>query len=62
MSNLVIDQAGARFLLFGEPLAPGLLVHAICLYLSFDAILDGALWRDALHRQNKSLSEKILLP
>ncbi|CAJ0857851.1 glutamate dehydrogenase [freshwater sediment metagenome] len=58
MSNLIIDQAGARFLLFGEPLAPSLLVDAVCLYLSFDAILDGALWRDALHRQSKCVSDK----
>jgi glutamate dehydrogenase len=56
--NRIVDQAGARFLLFGDPLAPNLILDAVALYLAFDAILDGARWREALRRVTTSVAEK----
>lgn len=46
--NRIINQAGARFLLFGDPLAPSLLTDAVGLYLAFDEILGGERWRGAV--------------
>jgi glutamate dehydrogenase len=46
--NKVIDQSGARFLLFDETAAPGVLVDAVGIYLTFDKILEGARWRRAI--------------
>jgi len=49
--NAVIDQAGVRFLLFGEGLTPALLSYAVKLYLSFDRIFEGDRWRAAFQSQ-----------
>ncbi|KAF2992816.1 NAD-glutamate dehydrogenase [Methylocystis sp. MJC1] len=46
--NKIVNQAGARFLLFGDPLAPTLLTDAVGLYLAFDQILGGERWRSAV--------------
>ncbi|WP_457798009.1 NAD-glutamate dehydrogenase domain-containing protein [Methylocystis sp. S23] len=46
--NRIVDQAGARFLLFGDPLAPDMLLDAVGLYLFFDLVLEGERWRKAV--------------
>ncbi|MGJ0506008.1 MAG: NAD-glutamate dehydrogenase domain-containing protein [Methylocystis sp.] len=56
--NRIVDQAGARFLLFGDPLTPDLLIRAVELYLAFDAILEGARWRQALRDLTRDPQEK----
>ncbi|BDV34071.1 NAD-glutamate dehydrogenase domain-containing protein [Methylocystis iwaonis] len=54
--NRIIDQAGARFLLFGDPLAPTLLTDAVGLYLAFDEILGGERWRSAVRSLDGRMS------
>lgn len=46
--NKIIDQAGVRFLLFGDPLAPNMLIDAVTAYLFFDEVLQGERWRGAI--------------
>lgn len=53
--NRIIDQAGARFLLFDETAAPAVLVDAVGAYLSFDEIMEGERWRTAI----RNLSDKM---
>lgn len=60
ISNRIIDQAGVRFLLFSDPVAPALLLEAVDFYLSFDAILDGVLWRNALQDRTISINRTYL--
>lgn len=49
-SNKIINQAGACFLNFGDAAAPRLLLDAVALYLTFDRILNGDAWRDAVRK------------
>lgn len=46
--NMVINQAGAEFLVWSDELDPGLLIEAVGAYLAFDQILEGDRWRDAV--------------
>ncbi len=46
--NRIVDQAGACFLNCADASAPRLLLDATGLYLTFDAILEGDKWREAV--------------
>jgi len=50
ISNKIVDQAGAGFLLFGDVSAPRLLLDAVALYLTFDRIVEGDKWRDEVRK------------
>ncbi|QGM96785.1 NAD-glutamate dehydrogenase domain-containing protein [Methylocystis parvus] len=50
ISNRIVDQAGASFLLFGEASTPKLLLDAVALYLTFDQIVEGDKWRAAVRK------------
>lgn len=61
VTNHIVDQAGARFLLFAEPVAPDALVDAVAAYLFFDAVLEGARWREAVKSVDGRLSDARLI-
>ncbi|WP_424360292.1 NAD-glutamate dehydrogenase domain-containing protein [Methylocystis parvus] len=46
--NLIVDQAGAGFLLFGDPTVPEALFDAARAYLFFNEVLEGDRWRKAV--------------
>ncbi len=48
ISNRIVDQAGARFLLFDETAASNVLIDAISAYLTLDEIMEGDRWRLAI--------------
>jgi len=48
IGNAIIDQAGACFLIWTDELDAGRLLEAVGLYLTFDQILEGGRWRDAV--------------
>jgi glutamate dehydrogenase len=53
--NKIIDQAGVRFLLFGDPLAPTMLIDAVAAYLFFDQVLQGERWRGAVRSLDRKM-------
>lgn len=56
ISNKVIDQAGARFLLFDEIAAPQVLIDAVKTYLAFDDIIEGDKWRLAIGKLDNRMA------
>ncbi len=55
ISNCVIDQAGARFLLFADTSSPGVLADAVGSYLAFDQILEGERWRSGVRDMDRTM-------
>ncbi|WP_442756684.1 NAD-glutamate dehydrogenase domain-containing protein [Methylocystis sp. JAN1] len=55
ISNKIVDQAGACFLLFGEAAAPKLLLDAVALYLTFDHVVEGDQWREEVRKLDGKL-------
>jgi glutamate dehydrogenase len=56
VTNYIVDHAGARFLLFADPIATDALLDAAAYYLFFDAVLEGARWREAIRNYDGRLS------
>lgn len=54
--NHVVDQAGAGFLLFGDPTVPEALFDAVRSYLFFDEVLEGDRWRKAIRSFDGKMS------
>jgi glutamate dehydrogenase len=56
--NKVIDQAGVGVLAWAEELDPDLLTQAVALYLTFDQILEGDRWREAVFAMDEKTTAK----
>ncbi len=61
LSNFLLDRAGVTFLTWVEDIGSPLLEHAVGLYLTFDAILEGqALRAELLSREGALASGRVL--
>jgi glutamate dehydrogenase len=56
--NKVIDQAGVGVLAWAEELDPDLLTEVVALYLTFDQILGGDRWREAVFAMDEKTTAK----